>query len=263
MVLVRSTGWKRSLFFDFGPLLPEAERRAYRLDQMLAKQALVLLGLPSGLPEEPRPYPGAKVTDPPRTRLSMMIDGLTRLRSLVSDKCEEESKYQELLQGHPWMLGGLYSAVIRHQKLDDANIPDFTAVRCYDGCHDIVELKQPFLPLFKKDAGYSQEFTNAWEQAERYLSFATENRSYLRDEKELRFETPRCVLLIGHGLTEKQLRQIRRKETFVRSISVLTYDHLIEIASNLLSLSVKTTGEALANTALQLTSPSRPLGTRS
>jgi hypothetical protein len=166
-----------------------------------------------------------------------MQGGLDSLTSLLEERCEDESKYQKLLEHHPWMLGGLYAQVMRHRSLDDRNIPDFTAVRCYDNCHDIIELKQPFLSLFrKKSAGFTSEFNESWNQAERYLSFSTQQRSYLMEEKNLRFESPRCLLLLGYQLSDAELREIRKKESFVRSISVFTYDHLLTAASRIVSL---------------------------
>lgn len=45
VILVRSAGWRRSLFFDLGPLLPEHGPRAFPLEKALAQQELLLLGL--------------------------------------------------------------------------------------------------------------------------------------------------------------------------------------------------------------------------
>jgi len=145
VVLVRSHGWRRSLFFDFGPLCPQGGPRSYPLDKALAQQALLLLGL----------LPGDNHDDYP-TRLQHMKDGLERLKKLLAERCDQEGRYQELLEQCPWMLGGgQYTKVMRHVAQDDRNIPDFTAVRCYDECHDIIELKQPFLQLFRQDGGYT------------------------------------------------------------------------------------------------------------
>jgi hypothetical protein len=232
VVLVRSFEWKRSLFFDFGPLLPELGPRAYPIERALAQQALLLLGIPGS---ESR-------LQGPKTRLQHMADGLAKLRRLLDDRCQTESSYQELLEEHPWMLGGLYSEIQRHQPLDDRSIPDFTATRCYDQCHDVLELKQPFLKLFRKDGDFGSAFNEAWNQAERYLSFARQQRSYLREEKELRFENPQCLLLIGYGLTDRELRELRKKEGFGKSISVFTYDHLLATALHVYSL-METAGE--------------------
>jgi hypothetical protein len=45
VIVVRSSGWRRSLFFDLGPLIPEHGPRAEPLEQVLAQQELLLLGI--------------------------------------------------------------------------------------------------------------------------------------------------------------------------------------------------------------------------
>lgn len=227
VAFVRSSGWKRSLFFDFGPLHADLGPRQYPVEQALAQQALALLGLASGTPTEAQNG---------QTRLQGMIAGLEALRGLLAEQCEVEARYQELLEQHPWMLGGMHSEVTRHRAYDDRSIPDFTAERCYDHCHDIIELKQPFLKLFRKDAGFTASFNDAWNQAERYLAFATQQRSYLREEKELRFENPRCLLILGYQLSPHELREVRKKESFGRAISIFTYDHVMETATHIVHL---------------------------
>ncbi|MFH1654108.1 MAG: Shedu anti-phage system protein SduA domain-containing protein [Pseudomonadota bacterium] len=226
VVFVRSLGWRRSLFFDFGPLLPDIGPRTNPIEKAFAQQSLLLLGIPSTI-ESPEGF---------TTQLQHMENGLSRLKQLLMEQNESESVYQELLEEHPWMLGGLYSEINRHSALDDQRIPDFTAIRCYDHCLDIIEIKQPFLKLFRKKGGYAAAFNDAWNQAESYISFAVQQRSYLYEEKELRFENPRCILLLGYNLTPKKLREIRKKEGLGRIISVFTYDHLVKTASHVYSL---------------------------
>ena len=46
IVVIRSQGWRRSLFFDFCPLHPEAEPRTYPVERALAQQELLLLDIP-------------------------------------------------------------------------------------------------------------------------------------------------------------------------------------------------------------------------
>ena len=216
VVVVHSADWKRSLFYDFGPLHDNFEGRTYDLEKALGQQYTLLLGLPAQAAEI--------VTG--QARLEGMKQSLNQLVDLLSNQCDDESAYQELLSSAPWMLGASYSAIVRHQQLDDANIPDFTALRAYDQCHDIVELKQPFLRLFRKDGSFTAAFNDAWNQAERYLDFCQRQRVYLRDEKQLRFENPRCILLVGHDLSVPESDAVRAKESASRLITVMTYDQL-------------------------------------
>ncbi len=234
IVVVNSFGWRRALFFDLAPLSPDAPTRDYPLDAILAQQLLLLLGLPVGLDTKAGPS----------TRAERMQRGIDRLEQLLAEKCEDESQYQQLLAAHPWMLGRSYSEVIRHQAFDDSAIPDFTAVRCYDGCHDIIELKQPFLQLFKANGSFAAPFNDAWNQLEAYLQFSVRNRSYLQSEKGLRFENPVSILICGHGLEAQEISRIREKESISRAISVLTYDHLLGTARHVLEL-VRKAGDRL------------------
>jgi hypothetical protein len=226
IVLVRSHSWRKSLFYDFAPLNAPPIVRDYPLDRVLAQQALLLLGLIDS-PEEAGSYV---------RQLDRMKRGLDALRELIQTRCNAESQYQELLQANPWMLGGIYKEVLRHRSLDDARIRDFTALRSYDGMHDIVEIKQPFLQLFRKDGGFTAAFHDAWNQVESYLTFVHRHRAYLRDEKKLHFENARCTLILGSDLTDDERRAIREKEILYPAVTVLTYQELVQMAENLVQL---------------------------
>lgn len=149
IVMVRSFNWKRSLFYDLRPINNEGPRE-YSLDNALAQQELLLMGINTS---------GQNADGIVETRVGHMLSGLDKLRALLMQKVESESSYQELLQEHPWMLGGQYSEVRRHAKLDDARIPDFTALRIYDKYNDIIEIKQPFLSYFEMTVALHQLLT--------------------------------------------------------------------------------------------------------
>lgn len=84
---------------------------------------------------------------------------LLELRQLLDAHVTSEAEYQQLLERYPWILGAQYEEVQRHHELDDRNIPDFTAVRVHDQFRDVLEIKQPFLTLFKKTASPRQSLT--------------------------------------------------------------------------------------------------------
>jgi len=226
VVVVRSFLWKRSLFYDFGPLHKESGPRSYDLERAMGQQMNLLFGLPLTLAD----------IRAGQSRSQVMKESLDRLKTLLDDGCEDEAKYQELLAAAPWMLGNSYSSLLRHRKMDDSNIPDFTALRAYDDCHDVVELKQPFLQLFRSDGSFSATFSDAWNQAERYLSFCQRQKNYLLQEKRLRFENPRGILLIGQNLTAEQSDAIRAKESLNPLITVMSYDQLFKNARHVFDL---------------------------
>jgi hypothetical protein len=222
-VLVRSLGWHRSLFYDFGPLTSPDKPRSYDVKAEFANQAFALMKMTTGLPK--------------LARADAMKGALIQLEMLLEDKVEEEGRYQEFLEANPWIFGGHHSRIDRHTNLDDENIPDFTGVRHHDGHRDIMEFKQPFLSLFKKDGGFSAAFNDAWGQAERYFVFARRERDYLA-RKGLSFENPRCFLVAGFGLSAQQLQLIRDKEGLNPAITVLTYESVLAIGKALVELAV-------------------------
>ena len=141
-----------------------------------------------------------------------------------------------MLEQYPWFLGGQHTLIERHTSLDDRNIPDFTGVRARDEARDLFEIKQPFLPCFRKDGSFTANFNAACEQAERYLTFVRNNKEYLRSEKGLVFNNPHCFLLVGSQLSDAQLRKFQEREAHNPSISVLTYEQMLRLGRSLLAL---------------------------
>ena len=225
VIVIRSFRWKRSLFFDLGPLSEHGPQRDYDLKAALANQSLLLLGI-----SDPRSQESLS------NRAENMLHGISELESLLEFGCESESRYQQVLSTNPWMLSGFYRKLERHEKMDDGNIPDFTGIRAYDGCHDIIELKHPFLKLFKASGDFAADFNDSWNQAERYISFSLKHWAYLQRSKNLRFENPKCILVLGYNLNELELRAIREKEESSRAIHVLTYDQLLICARHIYDL---------------------------
>jgi hypothetical protein len=87
IVVVRSTGWKRSLFFVIGPQQEDSGNRTYDLDKALGQQMTLLFGLPA---------PTAEISTG-QARLEGMKQSLDRLVDLLADQCDDEDTYQELL----------------------------------------------------------------------------------------------------------------------------------------------------------------------
>lgn len=162
----------------------------------------------------------------PPNQITDLENSVHKLKELLNRNEKNESKYQELIQEYPWILGAQYESIQNHRKLDDENIPDFTGVRVRDMYRDIIEIKQPFITIFRKDGKLSSVFNDAWNQVERYLNFAREEKDYLR-RKGLGFDNPKCYLLIGFGISDAGLKKIRDKERLNPAIEVLTYNDLI------------------------------------
>ncbi len=220
VIVVQAHGWRRALFYDFAPLSSVEGPREYDLSAVLGQQMYSLMTGQFGA----RPSPSA------------LEQALSDLEALLAGRCEEEAMYQECLAHYPWLLGGQHTLIERHTALDDRNIPDFTGVRARDGTRDVFEIKQPFLRCFRRDGRFSQDFNLAWEQAERYLTFARQHREYLAHEKNLVFSNPHCFLLIGSDLSEVEIKRLHEREAHNPSISIVTYEQVLSQGRALLTL---------------------------
>jgi hypothetical protein len=104
---------------------------------------------------------------------------IIKLKELLKNKERKESRYQELLKDYPQLLENKYQLIERHENLDEQNIPDFTCVRFRDKQRDIIEIKSPFITLFRKNGKFSHKFNEAWNRVEEYLDFVRRNQDYL------------------------------------------------------------------------------------
>jgi hypothetical protein len=160
-----------------------------------------------------------------RNQIGDLEEPIRILTELLSKNEADESKYQRLIAKYPWMLGPQYEVVEDHRKLDDKNIPDFTGVRAHDKNRDILEIKSPFMSILRQNGKFHSDFDQAWDQCEKYLNLAREERDYLR-RKGLAFDNPKCYLIAGHKLGDDALNRIRVKQRMNPAIDILTYDEL-------------------------------------
>lgn len=160
---------------------------------------------------------------------AILEDPILQLKNLIKKRETTESRYQELILKHPWVLGAQFESILDQRRFDDENIPDFIGIRARDGLSDVIEIKQPFLELFRQDGEFNSIFNDTWNQIEKYLNFAREEKDYLR-RKGLNFDNPKCLLIAGYNIEPSCLKKIRTKERLNPSVEVITYDQLLSYA---------------------------------
>jgi len=166
-----------------------------------------------------------------RKTLPVMQQAIDQLKDLLQCRVTDENEYQKWFQENPWSLGLKYESIEPHKKLDDKNVPDYLGVRVSDKDRDLFEIEQPFKPVLTKAGDYCQEFNQAWNQAERYRTFAYENRQYLGD-KGLRFVAPQSILIYGYNLGPEDLKAFRDKSRANPHVQMMTYNDVIAYAEN-------------------------------
>lgn len=160
-------------------------------------------------------------------RIYSFRDAEQSLDLLIQTDMYDESKFQEYFRRFPWVFGLQYNALQSHQKFDDKNIPDFSAVRIESGLRDIIEIKPPGLKLFGNKKNPLASFHDSITQCERYIDFTDKNSDYLNREKGLRFNAPIAVLVAGWNLESDCLEELRRKERLNPRIKIKTYNDIM------------------------------------
>lgn len=165
--------------------------------------------------------------------------GLSELLGLVVREDEAPDtvalEYAAVLARHPWMLGGQHTAVEVHAHRDP-NLPTVTAVRAADGARDVLILEPPTLGIVGKTGKILQSFADAWHRAQRTLTFVQRQSDYLGRELGMRIDQPRCLLIGGSGLGERERDIVRQeREAHDAAVRLLTYDDLHRLAERTLA----------------------------
>jgi hypothetical protein len=169
-----------------------------------------------------------------RSQPKNLREQLHKLEELLQKEDDDEASYQSFFTENPWIFGLQYLLIESHKHFDDKNIPDFTGVRSVDSCRDIFEIKQPFLELQRADLKPTAAFLEAWNQAERYLDFAMREADYLRREKRLIFENPKCYLVMGYRLPGEIKGEADRKQRHNPRIVHFTYEQVMALARHMI-----------------------------
>jgi hypothetical protein len=174
-----------------------------------------------------------------RTASAEPATGLSELLALVprEDEAPESvaGEYATVLRRHPWMLGAQHVAIETHAHRD-ANLPSLTAVRASDGARDVVVVEPPSLGIVGKTGKILSAFSDSWHRAQRTLTFVQRQADYLRRELGMKIDQPRCLLIAGAGLGEREREIVRReREAHDASIRLLTYDDLHRLAERTLA----------------------------
>ncbi len=158
-----------------------------------------------------------------------------------------ESFWQDWFENNKWILGSEYLKILNERKIDTAHIADYL-VKTFDGFMDIVEIKKPnglkFWADTKDHDNYvpSSDLIKAITQCQRYLlEIERESNStkFLKDHQNVQVIKPRCLLIFGRSNDwgEDKQEAFRMLNASLNQISILTYDHLLLRAENILEIS--------------------------
>ncbi len=157
-----------------------------------------------------------------------------------------ESNWQRFFEKHDWILGSEFVQMLE-REIDVDHIADFL-VQAYDGFLDLIEIKRPGGAMrFWADAldhGHHvphSDLTKAITQAQRYI-FEVEREANsvktLERMKGVKAVKPRCTLVYGRSSdwTAEQTEAYRILNASQHSLSILTYDHVLDRARRMLTI---------------------------
>lgn len=183
--------------------------------------------------------------------ISFAIESIKRKAALnefstVINEDYAESYWQDWFSKNKWILGSEYIEILDERKIDTSHIADYL-MQAFDGFLDVVEIKKPNGLKFWLDStdhnNYvpSTDLIKAITQCQNYLyEIERESNSakFLERTKGTKIIKPRCLLVFGrsNNWTEEQCAAYRILNSSYNQISILTYDHLLARAKNVLGI---------------------------
>lgn len=161
------------------------------------------------------------------------------------DEDKPESFWQKWFEKNKWVLGTDFAEIIDERNIDTKHIADYLTC-AYDGFVDIVEIKKPNgIPFWASSMDHgnyvpSTELVQAITQCQNYL-YAIEKRSNdaeFQERTNSKVIKPRCVLVFGRSKdwNDEQREAYRILDSSYTQLSILTYDHLLVRAENVLGI---------------------------
>lgn len=164
-----------------------------------------------------------------------------------------ESYWQTWFENNKWILGSEYLYILTERNIDTHNIADYL-VQAFDGFVDIVEIKKPnglkFWAEPKDHNNYfpSSDLIKAITQCQNYIyEIERESNSakFIQRTNGCKIIKPRCLLVFGrsNNWNDEQQEAYRILNASYHQITILTYDHLLLRAMNIIGVEQISTRE--------------------
>lgn len=180
------------------------------------------------------------------------VAALSELESNLS-KDLPEKYWQDWFSLNKWVLGSDFAQIIDERHIDTENIADYI-MRAFDGFVDLVEIKKPngipFWSATKDHNNYvpSTDLIKAITQCLNYIHAIEQEANSLKFIQKTKSKVikPRCILIFGrsHNWDDEQREAYRILNASYNQISILTYDHLLIRAKNVLGIEAATTSSS-------------------
>ena len=157
--------------------------------------------------------------------------------SLIKDL--PEKYWQDWFSSNKWVLGSDFAQIIDERHIDTENIADLVEIKKPNGI--------PFWSATKDHNNYvpSTDLIRAITQCLNYIHAIEQEANSLKFIQKTKSKVikPRCILIFGrsHNWDDEQREAYRILNASYNQISILTYDHLLVRAKNVLGIEAATT----------------------
>lgn len=181
--------------------------------------------------------------------ISLVIESIKRRNALEKfdeaiDENYTESYWQDWFEKNKWILGSEYLKILDERTIDSNNIADYL-MEAFDGFLDVVEIKRPNgLKFWMESLDHnnyvpSSDLIKAITQCQNYLyEIERESNSakFLERTQGTKIIKPRCLLVFGRSKNwnGRQKEAYRILNSSFNQINILTYDHLLVRAKNVM-----------------------------
>ncbi len=167
------------------------------------------------------------------------VEKLTKL--IQSSERVSEATFQNHLTENPWMFGSEYSELLDRRRWTRDEIQDFVVRRTTDGFVELIEIKTPLTgkSLFLYDTSHksyypSAELSKVIGQVQNYIEKLDADRHAIKANDDEDTCKIRAKIIIGRDEDIEQIKALRRLNSHLHRIEIITFDQLQRIAERVL-----------------------------
>lgn len=177
-------------------------------------------------------------------RLKDMRSAVSQLRNHLNNQENDEKVYQKWCEEYPWAFGNSYVVNDDVRAISPHDHLDLMLSNVIAGFRDVIELKRPNMEVLNYDNShrnyyFSSEVSKAIGQCHRYLDIFNEVASKgLHDHPEIVAYHPRATIVIGRSdnWSPDKHKALHGLNSRLTSLSIMTYDHLLNQGERLINL---------------------------
>lgn len=154
---------------------------------------------------------------------------IDQYRSLIKEQAKEP-KFQSFFETNPNFLNWQVVKFMSKKSFGGEQFPDLLLVLS-NKRNIIVELEKPAVKLYTKKGDPTRQLSHAEDQVRGYLSWAIEEKEFLRKRglENLNADNTTGLLIVGSNLTPEERRRLETRNNSLRTMLIIkTFSDILE-----------------------------------